>query len=206
MRTHRRGRGRGGAKTRSRKRPPARSRPRSVPGRRRWSSPRPVTGSRRQTRPGTPRPTLRPPGAGRVPTHICGHRRRRQLGPLVGLSGSPGAAVHPAYIPGSPRHCDIRKLQRHHQQNVPKCQGSWSPAARPQKLCPGGQEPCKQQESHLPATHPAWGSRPRRKGRAPAPPPTGSSVEQQGSWPNGSCRPVLLCVGKRSPHRAPGGR
>lgn len=106
---------------------------------------------------------------------IRGHRRRGQLGPLAALPGPPGAAVHPGHVPGCPPRCDIHKLQRHHQQNVPKCRGSWSPAARPQKLCPGGQEPCKQQESRLPATHPARGSWPG--GRA-------SRASREGYWPH----------------------
>lgn len=39
-----------------------------------------------------------------------------------------------AYRPGFPRHYDIHKLQQHHLQNGPKCQGNWYPAAKPQKL------------------------------------------------------------------------
>lgn len=78
----------------------------------------------------------------------------------------PGAPVH---IPGSPQRCDTHKLRQRRQQSVPKCPGSWSPAARPQKLYPGGREPWSQGESHslgsraagsVPAPHPAPCSEP----------------------------------------------
>lgn len=156
-----------------------------------------------------PRPTPRLAAAGRVPTDICGHRRRGPLGPLAALSGPPGAGVRPGHIPGSPRHCDIHKLQRHHQQNVPKCRGSWSPAARPRKLCPGGQGPCKQQESRLPAAQTPGGlARAAGPGAEDAgPTPRGSSAEQLGSQPDGGSElpAVLLRVREEKPLLSPQG-
>lgn len=156
-----------------------------------------------------PRPTPRLAAAGRVPTDICGHRRRGPLGPLAALSGPPGAGVRPGHIPGSPRHCDIHKLQRHRQQNVPKCRGNWSPAARPRKLCPGGQGPCKQQESRLPAAQTPGGlARAAGPGAEDAgPTPRGSSAEQLGSQPDGGSElpAVLLRVREEKPLLSPQG-
>lgn len=50
---------------------------------------------------------------------------------------------HAPYLPGFLQRCDTHKFQQLHPQSVPRCLGSWFPAVRPQKLCPGGLEPCK---------------------------------------------------------------
>lgn len=78
---------------------------------------------------------------------ISRDRRRGQLGLVTAgpslFSGPPGARVRRMHIPGFPQHCGTHKLQQRRQQSVPKCRGSWFPAARPRKLYPDGREPWK---------------------------------------------------------------
>ena len=75
-------------------------------------------------------------------------RRRVATGLVTSATHPPRSLIPPTHIPGSPQRCDTRKLRRHRQQNVPKCPGSWFPAARPQKLYPDGREPWNQRERH----------------------------------------------------------